>query len=207
MMITMNPTNPTIGVTVVLLLAAALCWLPVVRAPLRALARAAWGMMVAAWRRWRAFALLERVDPPLAQEFRKLEAAAVDDAPLVVRYCLMNRAGKKLEVEGMPGHVALYTTYSKANGRRRRGETVHKILVRSAALAPTLRRTVVSVVAWAVLMGAACDGGPAALLADTDTVDAQPSPPALLRCTRVLADTLWIDGVPHVEYLTVCGAP
>lgn len=199
-------SNNVAAVIAALLVLGLVLWLPAVRGPLMALGRAARGMIAAAWRRRRALAVIARVDPPLAKEFEKLEAAKIDDEPLVTRYCLVDKNGRKLEVEGMPGHVALYTTYSKANGRRRRGETVHKIRVKAAALAPTLRRGLVSVLLVALLIAAAC-GSPLGLVAEGDEPPAPPPPPGLTLCRRILADTLWIDGVPHVEYLTVCGAP
>lgn len=201
-MITLD--TPALRATVALLLVlGALLSLSSVRGPIAATLRGLWDIGRAAWRRRRAFRIVEAHDPALAAEYRKLEAVPAGDV-LVTRYCLVDRAGKKLEVAGMPGQVALYKTYGKALAHRQRHERVQRIRVPLTQLAPTLvkpvrdatGRRLLSVLALALL---GCDG--VALLAPMD------APPALTLCTAVVVDTLWIEGVPHEEQLHTCAPP
>jgi hypothetical protein len=150
-----------------------------------------------AWARRTYLRELARRDPAAGAAARKL-LDTLPHEPVVKRYKLVDAQGREVEVEGMPGHVALFVSYTKAARHRRKGERVVPTLVPRSALRPTTGRNprgLVSGLLLAALFGAC-------------TAPTAPTLPTASLCPRgVQVETLWIAGVPYLEQLHTCGRP
>lgn len=176
------------------------CW-----GTLTAIPRACWALARDARSHRVARAQLRQQNPAAAEAADQLDRLP-PGVLLVERFCLVDANGHKLDVEGMPGQVALYQTYGKALGRRRKGERVVRVAVPRHQITPTLRTKRTLPLAALLLLLAGC--ADVALLAPApESAPALPVASSWTLCTTVRVDTLWVDGVPHEERLTICEAP
>lgn len=201
---------------------AGIVWRALIGAP-----RALWALLLLVLLKRRARAEVKALNPELDRMGQQL--AKVDEGdPLVTRYCLVTVAtGRKVELEGAPGKVALFRSHSQALQKRRRGERIQRVYVPASKLEPSLvasKRPPRGVPLAVLLLAAAigCADGltaprahdvppigavPALTSCDADVVcapEAEPVPEMLECWTTWVAETLWVGRTPYIEHVARC---